>query len=458
MSQRRLLLISYHFGSDGATGGFRWRAMAEHLASRGWRVDVVTAALDLSSRAGNRYSTAFGDLVEVKTPAWGRWPTRALEWMRSLRRSFRPPAVSEPKTESPPGTVDPASVSLWTPVSARSSLGRLLVLVSGVATMIEEWSWARAAARAARKHARKTSPSVIVVSTPPHVSSVAAVKLARRLDLPAVVDFRDPWVLGLQDGARFGDDELLLALARRRERYVLREAAVVVHNTERARRVVVDALGPQRRAVHVAVANGYDEEQRASPPDSSKFRASFTGWLHPVMDVRVLLAAFGRLRSRHQLTRDEFEVCFMGTADEFGGVSLSGLATAYGLGDVFSLRRRATRAEALLMQQSSAVLCVMDYRHPMAVPMKFYDYVRTCGTMLIVGETPSALADAAAQIGVPVFDGDDVRAIDDYLDVALDRWRARRMKQPMDAQGIFSRDRQSELMDKVLHTAISAHR
>jgi hypothetical protein len=94
----------------------------------------------------------------------------------------------------------------------------------------------------------------------------------------------------------------------------------------------------------------------------------------------------------------------------------------------------------------------------MAVPMKFYDYVRTCGTMLIVGETPSALADAAAQIGVPVFDGDDVRAIDDYLDVALDRWRARRMQQPMDAQGIFSRDRQSELMDKVLQTAISAHR
>jgi hypothetical protein len=464
MPSDRILLITYHFGADGATGGFRWRAMAEHLASRGWRVDVVAAPSATPMHGDDRYPAALGDLIEVATPAWGRWPTRAIAWLRARRHS---PALREsaPPTGAPSGTpaetastVDPAAVTLWTPPSARSRLNRILLLVEGVATLIAEWSWARAAARAARANARRTSPAVLVVSTPPHLSSLAAVRMARALGLPSVVDFRDPWVLGFEESMRFNDDDVQLAIWRRAELRVLREASVIVHNTDRALRVVTDALGTRRRAVHVAVPNGYEDGPPAAAPDRAVFRVSFTGWLHPVMDVRVLLSALGRLRARQHLTPADFDVCFMGTAPEFGGVSLEGLAASYGLADVFSLRPRGTRAEALRMQQSSAVLCAIDYRHPMAVPMKFYDYAQMCGTMLLVGERPSALADAAARIGLPVFTGDDDQAIDAFLDAALARWREGRMDRPMDAERVFSRARQSARMDEVLRETVAAHR
>ena len=86
---------------------------------------------------------------------------------------------------------------------------------------------------------------------------------------------------------------------------LLREATMVVHNTERALQVVTHALGERRRARHVAVPNGYEEGYQAARPDPRVFRMSFTGWLHPVMDVRVLLSAFGRLRARHDGPRGD---------------------------------------------------------------------------------------------------------------------------------------------------------
>ena len=452
MPQKRILLLSYHFGADGAVGGFRWRAMAEHLVQLGWRTDVIAAPSETLVVGSERYPTALGDLVEVATPAWGLYLARLIAWFRSRRHVSQSP---EPEVAVKVTPVDPDAVVLWTPPTSRSRLNRALLLVQGVATLIAEWSWARAAARAAVKQYRVARPSVLVVCTPPHLSSLAAVRLARRLGVPSVVDFRDPWVIGLEESMRFNDDDLQRAVWRRSELSVLREATVIVHNTERALWGITDALGDRRRAHHVAVPNGYEEGYRAAQPDSKVFRISFTGWLHPVMDVRVLLSAFGRLRARHGLTPDEFEICFMGTAPEFGGVPLRGLAAAYGLADVFSLRPRGSRPDALRMQESSAVLCAIDYRHPMAVPMKFYDYAQMCGTMLLIGQRPSALADAAARLGLQVFVMDETDRVDAFLDRALENWRIGAMDRPMDTERLFSRARQAERMDEVLRAALS---
>lgn len=442
-TSRRILLISYHFGADGATGGFRWRSMAEHLSAQGWQTDVITAPTDGAGLAAERYPSRLGGLVEVPTPAWGSFLTRVIAWAR-IRRHAAPSVAPVGVAET--GPVNPDAVTLWTPPSSRSRFSRALMLVEGLATLIGEWSWAWAAARVAERQCRGLKPDVLIVSTPPHVTSVAAIRLARRLGVPGVVDFRDPWVLGFEERMRFNDDDLQLAVWRRSELLVLREATLVVHNTTRALQVVTEALGERRRARHVAVPNGYEDGYVAAPPDANVFRISFTGWLHPVMDVRVLLSAFGRFRARHALATGELEIVFMGTAPDFGDVPLRGLAAAYGLEDVFTLRARGSRAEALRMQESSSVLCAMDYLHPMAVPMKFYDYAQMCGTMLLIGTRPSALADAAARIDLPVFCLDEPERIDTFLDEALVRWRNRSMNQPMDRDGLFSRSRQAEAL------------
>src|SRR5947207_5115224 len=44
MSAHRLLVITYHFGSNGAVGGLRWRGITKYLVRLGWEVRVITAA------------------------------------------------------------------------------------------------------------------------------------------------------------------------------------------------------------------------------------------------------------------------------------------------------------------------------------------------------------------------------------------------------------------------------
>src|SRR5437868_9487298 len=44
MSAHRLLVITYHFGSNGAVGGLRWTGITKYLVRLGWEVRVFTAA------------------------------------------------------------------------------------------------------------------------------------------------------------------------------------------------------------------------------------------------------------------------------------------------------------------------------------------------------------------------------------------------------------------------------
>src|SRR2546430_17728372 len=44
MSAYRLLVITYHFGPNGAVGGLRWRGITKYLVRLGWEVRVITAA------------------------------------------------------------------------------------------------------------------------------------------------------------------------------------------------------------------------------------------------------------------------------------------------------------------------------------------------------------------------------------------------------------------------------
>src|SRR5438552_14922544 len=44
MSAHRLLVITYHFGSNGAVGGLRWTGITKYLVRLGWEVRVITAA------------------------------------------------------------------------------------------------------------------------------------------------------------------------------------------------------------------------------------------------------------------------------------------------------------------------------------------------------------------------------------------------------------------------------
>jgi hypothetical protein len=102
------------------------------------------------------------------------------------------------------------------------------------------------------------------------------------------------------------------------------------------------------------------------------------------------------------------------------------------------------------------VLAVFGYPHALSVPTKFYDQAQMHGSMLLIGYSKGALADAAAQVGLTVHESTDTAGIDATLDAALRRWRARDFDAPTDRAQLFDRRRQSERLHELLMSLVGS--
>ncbi len=73
-------------------------------------------------------------------------------------------------------------------------------------------------------------PEVVLVTAPPFSTMIVAAEIARKADLPLVLDFRDPWTRvpwGPRNKSRFGQKR-----ATQLERLCVAQAARVILNTD----------------------------------------------------------------------------------------------------------------------------------------------------------------------------------------------------------------------------------
>jgi glycosyltransferase involved in cell wall biosynthesis len=454
MPEKRILLVSYHFGPGCPTGGFRWNAIAPYLCQAGWNVDAITLAranlergTDAQVHTDAQANTGPGRLetFPVENP---RWPESAKTALLSAVRFVRERIIRRPEAGSgPPQAVDPKSLFVWTPGFRRSLRARVLHGLDHLARESAEMLWSIRATRVAAGLARTRSYCAVVVCSPPQITQTVGARISRDFGIPYVADYRDAWILGLGSHAYYYPD-LERLIGKRFEKRTLRRARVVIHNTDRARLAVANEFDFE--AEHYAIPNGYDGTKEVGDPDPRCFRIVYTGHLHPFMDVRPVLSACARLRDQHSLGPDTLRIEFVGTAPVFAGVQLSALADAYGLGGFFSRLDPVGRAEAEQFQQAASVLVAFDSIYTVVVPSKFYEYVRMKGTMLLIGNRDGAFSDAASMLGLRVFDPTQQAEIDASLEAAFVRWRAGGFDTPMDPNGIFDRRHQSQKIAEIL--------
>lgn len=453
----RILLVSYHYGPDTETGGFRWTSMVPGLAERGWQFDILVLerAVDFGQLGvPDQRPSAPVEIFPVGIPSWAErlalLGTGTVDAIAAVLRTLPRSGAGPGGTDRATGAVDPNEVRIarrGAPAGLRATIAQGL---AGASEATRQAGWARAATRIGLQLVRQRRHGAVVVSSPPHSTQQVGAEIARLTGIPYFADFRDPWYFGIGP-SRENANPVLRWQGRRLEPTINRRARVVVHNTPEAMTAVAAELGMdsvERRAI----PNGYDSKQAAQPPSRERFIIAFTGVLHPWMDVRVLLAACQRFQQRHPDRPGVLAIQFMGTEAQFGGVDLTRLAEAYGLGNSFELLPRSSRAEAFRLQESAAVLVAFDCTHTLCIPTKFYDYARLCGTMLLLGHPDGAMAAAARQIGVSVRASTDQAGIDQTLDEAFRRWDEGEMTSPTDRDGIFDRRRQTEAWDNLLRS------
>jgi hypothetical protein len=246
---KRVAVLAYHFPPVGGAGVQRSTAFVRHLPEHGYEPVVITGP-------GEKY---------------GEWTP--------LDATLAAGLPAELEVDRVPGPVPPDSSPM------RSRAERWLRLDSPFTR------WWREGAIPAGSRIRDVD--LVYASLSPFESAEVALELARRLDVPCVLDLRDPWAL---------DEMLTFAtglhhwLEVERMGRALNAADAVVMNCPEAL-TRVRSRWPELGGVLDVVTNGFDDADFAGPgepPPAHPFRIVHTGFLH---------TGFGHGRARGDAVR-----------------------------------------------------------------------------------------------------------------------------------------------------------
>jgi hypothetical protein len=446
----RLLLLSWNFPPALTAGSLRWQKMAHVAHEHGWAFDVVTTAPESHAQRdphqleelprGTRVFTA-----SAKKLAMAQLEESVWRWMRGRRtekETTRKTAsdVAAPKASAAPmraGSFSTKSLQ-WMPREGRDLKRAYYAWLFAS----QELAWAKAAADVGIALARTTRYDAIVTSGPPHAAHEGGRLVARAAGIPHIVDMRDPWSLAERLPEEFAS-RVWTARAARAERRVLRDAEVIITNTEAARRAMVERY-PALADRFMVVMNGFDE---SAPPriPTDRFTALYAGSIYLDRDPSPLFRAAARVVREMKLTPADFGLEFIGNVSSFDGVSLEVLAEQAGVGGYVAQYPAVPRRELGKRLAAAAMLVSLPQDSAMAIPSKVFEYMPYSSWLLALAERGTAtelvLRDTTADVVSP----DDEEGLVRVLRQRVLEHRSGVVPQPV-AHDRFSRRAQTELL------------
>ena len=258
-TKRPVIIFSYWFAPSPAVGGKRFSFLAREFARLGYDVHVITH--------------------------------EAHEWIDYKADGSLPLA----------GQVHRCGESLKLPLAGKGKWRRLLntMLYRLLAPVGFEIFWADVAARKALEVARPLRSGVVIATSPAPAALIAGARVARRLDWPLILDYRDPWSAHAWPRWRVG--AIGQWFARRFERRVVRRSAARVLNTAAMRASFEKAFPRSEIPRNFVIPNGFEAVAEAAPPppaDGPVFIVH-AGEIYTGRSLVPVLLAVQRLQARH---------------------------------------------------------------------------------------------------------------------------------------------------------------
>ncbi|MGI8510467.1 MAG: hypothetical protein ACR2MQ_14190 [Gemmatimonadaceae bacterium] len=391
----RLLVISYFFPPDAAVGARRWEKLCHYAAERGWGVDVITRSapelLPTHPRLRELPSGVRVYSVAAPEPAVARVLKKTEERVSKLVRERKiSRSVASTARGSVPGQFQtlPSSIAR---ADVRWALGTPRGLLRLYWTFLDYTggsAWSSAAVEAAAAIFRRGVHRAVVATSPPYLVQEGARQIGRRWGIPFVLDMRDPWshVERLIEAAA---TPLWLHLAARYESRAVAEAALVIANTELARRQLV-ATYPRRASDIITVTNGADEESLPPQRVGGRFVIAHAGTLYLDRDPRALFVAAGRVIREFGLTPGEFGLSFIGELEAVGGFPIHEVARQEGISEYVETGPPLPHAAALAFMSQATMLVTMSGTNMAAVPAKTFECIRFPAWVLALSAPGSA--------------------------------------------------------------------
>jgi glycosyltransferase involved in cell wall biosynthesis len=277
----------------------------------------------------------------------------------------------------------------------------------------EGHGWILRAALRARALIARIRPDVIVSTSPPHPTHLAAWLATRGSNVRWIADLRDPWA-GPMDRAWEGDPMRASVLARTltvaAERLVVESASAVLTTT----RELTAALSARYPGAAIAwVPNAVDAEllpARSAQPFPG-LAIAHVGSVYGRRDLKTILRALRSMLDRHpSATQDGTMLRQAGHVDVPQAAAMERDLAELRLGNHVELRGMVPRAQALELLARSRLALVLDLG-PAQIPAKLYESVAMGIPTLVVAPRDSATWREATRLGTALAEPDDVEGI-----------------------------------------------
>ena len=416
---RRLLVLSYYFPPADAIGGMRWAGLTRHLASLGWQIWVLRAPAPGSARAPD------GVTVEACTP--GRTVSERLQRYPRLVRAFAPTE----RVESDAGSAR-AQGAGWSSVLWREAFALVLLANEGR-------GWVLRAARRARALIARVQPHVVVSTSPPHGTHLAAWLATRGKPVRWFMDLRDPWagpVTQAWQDSSLVRGRLASALIAREERLWVNAATGVLTTT----RELADALTlryPGRSVTWIPNAVERDLLPPPSPDPFPGLAIAHMGTLYGGRDLKPVLAALRAFLDRHPDADGSVRLRTAGLAEPDRVEALRHDIAALSVGPYVDVLGALPRAAALELVARSRLAVVLAQGQDYQVPAKLYESVALGIATLVVTGPETAADREARRLGAAVVEPDDVAGM---VRVFEDVWADPDRRRPRPRGGVDYRE------------------
>ena len=402
---RTILVVSYYYPPSGGPGVQRVLKFTRYLPAHGYHPVILTVPEDAAFPM--------------------RDPTLAAEIPPEARVVRSPIREYYHLFRSSKGT-EPDSGAGYLVTTAHHALGwreRAIQWIRATAFIPDgRMGWLAGGTRAGIQAARKEKAQLVFASGPPFTAHWIARRIASALELPLVLDFRDPWTRAPFYPRRPAPSRML---DERLERSCLERADAIVTVNQGIREDFLaryPSLGPSR--FHV-ISNGFDPADFTGdpPPAPDVWILTHTGTLPSARFPRGFIGALRRLVAEEPGLTGRLRVRFLGRMEP----ELLAALTAPPLDSIVRFEGYRPHAESIRALRESRLLLLFIEDGPQArgiLTGKLFEYLGSGAPILALapeGEAAELIRRTRCGRVVP---GDDVNAVHAALRSALDAFRA----------------------------------
>ncbi len=394
---KKVLIITYYWPPAGGSGVQRWLYFVKYLRDYGWEPVVYTPQNpDFDLQDESLVAEVPAGIEVIKRPIWEPY---------SLYNKF-----FGKKSGRQQGVV--RQPSSW--------LGRLALWVrANLLVPDPRIFWVRPSVAFLSRYIRQQQVDALVTSGPPHSMHLIGRELHRRLQVPWLADFRDPWSeWDVNDWLQMG--QAARRSQRRLEHGVLTDANLVT-TVSPTLCAALTRLGGKRVAT---INNGFDLElpQDNTPPD--KFRLAHVGLINRYYNPEKLWQVLDERCAREPEFANHLEVHLAGTVEQAILDSLNRLPI---LKDKVVYHGYLSHEQVKNLYEQSFVLLLPirdNDNGRWILPGKMYEYLVYGRPILAVGPVQSDASDLLQQTGhQPCLAYDDKQGLAAFIDRAWQDYR-----------------------------------